>query len=113
MQTKETVLDLCDPTDNGTIQLRFAKRILEDGEVVRSEWHRAALAPGSLIDSEGSGDDKKHGAFDLIDAHLGAMGFPPIADADQDTIRAAISAAWTAKVVADYRAAEAAAAAAY
>jgi hypothetical protein len=45
--TKETVTDKIETLENGTIQVRTATRVLEDGEVLSSSFHRHVLAPGS------------------------------------------------------------------
>ena len=43
---KQTVTDKIEVLENGTIQVRTATRILEDGEVLSSSFHRHVLAPG-------------------------------------------------------------------
>lgn len=45
--TKETVVDKIEVLENGTLQVRTATRVLEDGEVLSSSFHRHALTPGS------------------------------------------------------------------
>jgi hypothetical protein len=45
--TKETVVDKIEVLENGTLQVRSATRVLEDGEVLSSSFHRHTLAPGS------------------------------------------------------------------
>jgi len=44
--TKENVVDKIETLENGTIQVRTAIRVLEDGEVLSSAFHRHVLAPG-------------------------------------------------------------------
>jgi len=44
--TKETVTDKIETLENGTIQVRTATRVLEDGEVLSSSFHRHVLTPG-------------------------------------------------------------------
>jgi len=44
--TKETVTDKIETLENGTIQVRTATRVLEDGEVLSSSFHRHVLHPG-------------------------------------------------------------------
>jgi len=43
--TKETVTDKIETLENGTIQVRTAIRVLEDGTVLSSSFHRHVLAP--------------------------------------------------------------------
>ena len=44
--TKETVVDKIEVLENGTLQVRTATRVLEDGEVLSSSFHRHVIAPG-------------------------------------------------------------------
>ena len=50
--TKETVTDKIEVLENGTLQVRTATRVLEDGEVLSSSFHRHVLAPGADITNE-------------------------------------------------------------
>jgi len=50
--TKETVVDKIEVLENGTLQVRTATRVLEDGEVLSSSFHRHTLAPGSDTSNE-------------------------------------------------------------
>jgi hypothetical protein len=50
--TKETAVDKIEVLENGTLQVRTATRVLEDGEVLSSSFHRHTLAPGSDTSSE-------------------------------------------------------------
>jgi len=45
--TKQTVVDKIEVLENGTLQVRSAIRVLEDGEVLSSSFHRHVLAPGA------------------------------------------------------------------
>jgi len=44
--SKETVVDKIEVLENGTLQVRTATRVLEDGEVLSSSFHRHVLTPG-------------------------------------------------------------------
>jgi len=44
--TKENVVDKIETLENGTIQVRTATRVLEDGAVLSSSFHRHCLTPG-------------------------------------------------------------------
>ena len=50
--TKETVVDKIEVLENGTLQVRSATRVLEDGEVLSSSFHRHVLAPGADTSNE-------------------------------------------------------------
>jgi hypothetical protein len=43
--TKEEVTDKIEVLENGTIQVRCATRVLEDGVVLSSSFHRHVLSP--------------------------------------------------------------------
>jgi hypothetical protein len=50
--TKTTVVDKIEVLENGTLQVRSAIRVLEDGEVLSSSFHRHVLAPGADTSNE-------------------------------------------------------------
>ena len=50
--SKETVVDKIEVLENGTIQVRAAIRVLEDGEVLSSAYHRHVLQPGDDLTDE-------------------------------------------------------------
>jgi hypothetical protein len=50
--TKETVTDKIEVLENGTLQVRTATRVLEDGEVLSQSFHRHTLAPGDDTSNE-------------------------------------------------------------
>ena len=50
--TKETVVDKIEVLENGTLQVRSATRVLEDGEVLSSSFHRHVLTPGADTTNE-------------------------------------------------------------
>lgn len=49
---KETVVDLIETLENGCVQVRTATRILDDGEVISSAFHRHVVAPGDDYSQE-------------------------------------------------------------
>ena len=53
--TKETVVDKMEVLENGTIQVRQAIRIIEDGKVISQKYHRYVVTPGDDV----SGRDAK------------------------------------------------------
>jgi len=44
--TKETIVDRIEVLEKGQVQVRTATRVLEDGAVLSSSFHRHVLAPG-------------------------------------------------------------------
>lgn len=44
--TKETVVDKIEVVENGTVQVRQATRIMENGEQISQSFHRWTIAPG-------------------------------------------------------------------
>jgi hypothetical protein len=50
--TKETVVDKIEVLENGTLQVRSAVRVLEDGEVLSQSFSRHVLTPGADITNE-------------------------------------------------------------
>ena len=46
MLTKTSVVDLCEVVENGTVQVRTATRIMEDGKVLSQSFHRHCVTPG-------------------------------------------------------------------
>jgi hypothetical protein len=79
--TKETAVDQITVTENGIILYREATRIMEDGTELTKTYHRSSLTPDQDL-----------------------TGVP-------EKVVAICNTAWTADVVAEYKAAQAAAAA--
>ena len=50
--TKETVVDKIEVLESNAIQVRFAIRVLEDGEALSQTYHRHALQPGDDLTNE-------------------------------------------------------------
>jgi hypothetical protein len=62
--TKETVIDKIEVLERGQIQVRAATRVLEDGKVLSTSFHRHVLEPskkrnGSWEDTDLSGQDAR------------------------------------------------------
>jgi predicted SnoaL-like aldol condensation-catalyzing enzyme len=49
---KETVVDKIEVLENNAIQVRSVVRVLEDGEVLSSSYHRHVLQPGDDLTNE-------------------------------------------------------------
>ena len=50
--TKETVVDKIEVTENGTVQVRTATRIIEDGVQLSQSYHRHVVVPGADYSTE-------------------------------------------------------------
>jgi archaellum component FlaF (FlaF/FlaG flagellin family) len=50
--TKQMVVDQIEVVENGTVQVRTATRILEDGAVISSSLHRHVVVPGADYSQE-------------------------------------------------------------
>jgi hypothetical protein len=62
--TKETVVDKIEVLEMGQVQVRAATRVLEDGTVLSSSFHRHVVEPstktdGSWADTDISGEDAR------------------------------------------------------
>tara|TARA_R110002033_G_scaffold60347_1_gene110496 strand:- start:47 stop:301 length:255 start_codon:yes stop_codon:yes gene_type:complete len=53
--SKETIVDKIEVLENGCVQVRTATRVLEDGVVLSSSFHRHVCAP----DCDTTGEDPK------------------------------------------------------
>ena len=89
MISKETILDQIELTPSHIIQLRFRKQLVEDGKVLSSEYHRTALEPGVLLVSQ----------LALVNAHLAAMGWPPVPASATGRIQAVVALEHTPAVI--------------
>lgn len=49
---KQIVVDLIETLENGCVQVRTATRILDDGVVISSSFHRHVVAPGDDYSQE-------------------------------------------------------------
>jgi len=62
--TKETVVDKIEVLEMGQVQVRTATRVMEDGTVLSSSFHRHVVDPstkasGSWADTDISGEDAR------------------------------------------------------
>jgi hypothetical protein len=48
---KRTVLDQIEITSENAVQIRLAKQVVYEGEVIASQWHRMAFMPHQNIES--------------------------------------------------------------
>ena len=49
---KQTVVDKIEVVENGCVQVRTATRIVEDGNVISSSYHRHVVVPGNDYSNE-------------------------------------------------------------
>ena len=49
---KQTAVDKIEVIENGCVQIRTATRIVEDGNVISSSYHRHVVAPGDDYSNE-------------------------------------------------------------
>ena len=49
---KQTAVDKIEVIENGSVQVRTATRIVEDGNVISSSYHRHVVAPGDDYSGE-------------------------------------------------------------
>lgn len=52
MLTKTKTIDLCEILENGTVQVRSATRIMEDGKIISQSFHRHCIVPGQNYSQE-------------------------------------------------------------
>jgi hypothetical protein len=79
-----TVLNQIEVTENSTLQLRFAFKLVEEGVEISSAWHRTALATGVDVNA----------AMQDLSAAFIAMNNKPVSEADIDKIQAVANAVW-------------------
>lgn len=49
---KQIIVDQIEVVENGSVQVRTATRIVEDGEIISSSLHRHVVAPGDDYSGE-------------------------------------------------------------
>ena len=97
---RKAVVNQREITEDGIVQVRIAKQIVDDGEVISITWHRAAFPPGCDVE----------GVITGVDNNLSGMGFGAVVD--WSAVRATVAAEHTPEVIQAYQDAQAAAQAA-
>lgn len=69
--TKHNVIDMIEIVENGSVQVRTATRIVEDGQTISETFHRHVVAPGD----DYSGEDAR------VQAICSAMHTPAVVEA--------------------------------
>jgi hypothetical protein len=100
MLEKRVVFSQVECTASGFTQIRFEKQIVENTEIVAREYHRTALEPGMVLERQ----------MELVNQHLGQMGYPPVGAADIERIRRIVEVEHTPARIAAFAAMRAAAA---
>jgi len=95
---REAAIDQREITENGTVQVRIAKKVVDAGEVVASSWHRCALEPGQNVDD----------MISAVDADLTKQGYGPVVD--WSSVKALVALEHTPEIIQTYQAAQTAAA---
>ena len=88
--TKETVVDKIEVLEKGQVQVRTATRVMEDGVALSSSFHRHVIDPQVR-----SGYEK--------DVSAGTWAATDVTG-EAANVQAICTAAWTADVIAAYRA---------
>jgi len=97
---RRSVINQREITENGFIQVRIAKQVVEGDEVISQLWHRTSVFPGENVEN----------VITAVDAHLTQMGYGPVVD--WSGVRATVAAEHTPEVIQAYQDAQAAARAA-
>lgn len=97
MIDKKTTVDQIEITRSGTIQVRLALELIENGEVLSHKLHRTLIAPGSDVAAQ----------MAAVNVHLVQMNMNTVSDADVGQISALATVAWTPAVLAAYQAQQA------
>ena len=93
MTEKKALLDLIQFADDGTILVRMKKKISVDGEIMKEEFHRTSITPGT---------DPVAQMAD-VNNHLVTMGFSPVPENELTLLSAVVSSAHTEEVKLEYR----------
>lgn len=93
---KQTSINLIEITEDGFVQFRIAKDVVEGGVIDfdMRKWHRSAVAPGGDVDAQ----------MGAVNAHLVSMNWPPVTDCA--ALKAHTAIAHTPEVVAAYKVAQ-------
>jgi hypothetical protein len=82
----------------GPIQVRLVKQVVDGTNVITSEYHRFVLEPGATPAT----------LWAAVNTHLGTLGWPPVSAADMTRVGRIVTQEHTPEVIADFRAKQAA-----
>src|SRR5688500_8272401 len=91
---QRTIIDQIEFTRGGTVQLRLARQVVVNDTVLTSEYHRAALEPGTDLEA----------AIPIIHEHLRQLGSAEVEPAEWDRLRRLIQLEHTPAVIAAFAA---------
>ena len=94
MISKQTILDRIEILRDGTMQIRFAIQVVEDGNVLANDWHRTALPPGTDLTAQ----------MAAVNDHLVSMGKAAVDPAELTVLTAILPTVQTDAVVTAYQA---------
>lgn len=84
MLTKVTVVEQLEIKEDGTIQIRMEKRVMDGENIVSRQYHRTAVERDGDIDS----------LMDLVNTHLEAMGEERVSAGEITRIKAIAQKVW-------------------
>ena len=93
MITKRTVVNQREITNNGVIQIRLRKELVEDGTVISFEYHRTCIEPGVDPDAQ----------MRFVNEHLKSMGYPAVDEDGMDSIRRIVKVEHKPEVIRAWR----------
>lgn len=88
---RQSVINLREILENGTLQVRIAKQVIDAGEVVASSWHRCAFTPGCDVE----------GTISAVDIDLTKQGYGPVQD--WSSVKALVALEHTPEVTKTYQ----------
>lgn len=94
---RKSIINQREITENGTIQIRIAKQVIDAGEVISSLWHRCALEPGQSVTD----------LISAVDADLTRQGYGAVVD--WSSVQSLVTSEHTSEVIEAYQDAQAAA----
>lgn len=83
---KRTILDQIEITSDNVVQIRLAKQVIDEGEVIASQWHRTAFMPHQDIDAQ----------IAVVNQHLASMSptYPALSESDVKRLKDVAAVAW-------------------
>lgn len=78
---RRTIVDQIEILRDGTVQVRLAKQVVDGDDVLRSEYHRIAVEPGSDLES----------CLLAVNAHLTELRETVLDEAEWEWVRRVVS----------------------
>ena len=67
---RQVVFSQLEVLQDGTLQLRLDKQVVDGESVLSHEYHRTSIPPGTSVDMQ----------MDAVEVHLAQMGWPAVGD---------------------------------